>query len=501
MLFRIVATIAGVVCLIPGAIGQTYSEEALLFSRTTPGATARVNAMGGVMNSLGGDLSTASYNPAGLGMYNRSEFSLSPMYTSYNISSNYLNTTTSASQNPFTIPNLGVAIHGKKDGTNGFWGGTFAISYSRINDFNKTFTYKGTNSDNSIVDYFIQDANGRDSTQFAPGGYNYNTPTGLSYFNYLIGPANILNPSNPKDQYFTDVYGIPFQTETVKTSGSQGQWNFSYGVNFNDRIFVGAGLGFALINYKSDKTYSESFSDPAHPLTNMVLNESLSISGSGFNFTLGTIIRPVDGFQFGISATTPTGYSISDTYSATMTSSWKNFEYLPGLFLNNLAAGTDNLSSSYKLKTPWRVTGGATFFIQKKGFISVDAEWIDYGGARYSSDFDDYSADNEQVSQLFKSTINLRVGGEYRWNNYRFRGGYNIMPDPYASEQNGVSNAKTTYSVGGGYRTDKFYVDLALMFGQTGSSYRPYTVNLPTSPVVKQDHSATQIQLTLGLPF
>ena len=129
-----------------------------------------------------------------------------------------------------------MAFHSAKDGSKGIWGGTFAINFNRINDFNETFSYSGTNENNSIIDYFLYNANGTDISQFSSNGFNYNTPTGLGYFNYLIGPQNILNPPGPNNQYFTDVTGKPIQKEVVKSSGSQNQTSLSYGVNIADKF-------------------------------------------------------------------------------------------------------------------------------------------------------------------------------------------------------------------------------------------------------------------------
>jgi hypothetical protein len=57
---------------------QTYTETALLFSRIRAGGSARIQSMGGAQVSLGGDYSSASSNPAGLGFFNRSEFTVTP---------------------------------------------------------------------------------------------------------------------------------------------------------------------------------------------------------------------------------------------------------------------------------------------------------------------------------------------------------------------------------------------------------------------------------------
>ena len=71
--------LAATLMLTAGSVmGQTYSESALTFSRTLPAGSARILGMGGAQISLGGDYSSAYSNPAGLGMYNRSEFTISP---------------------------------------------------------------------------------------------------------------------------------------------------------------------------------------------------------------------------------------------------------------------------------------------------------------------------------------------------------------------------------------------------------------------------------------
>jgi len=507
MKMKIVIAIAGFVLLASNEILAqipSYGEEALLFSRYKPGGTARIQGMGGVQNSLGGDLSSAYYNPAGLGMYNRSEFSITPGYYIANSNASYLGNSSSASKGTFIIPNIGIAFFKQKDGEKGIWGGTFAINYNRTNDFNNTFTYSGRNTDNSIIDHFIADANGTDKSQFdSQTGFNYNTPTGLAYNNYLIGPMTVLDPANDPKQYFTDVSGIPDQSETVVNSGSQHQVSFSYGVNLKDKVFLGGGIGLASFNFNSNTTYTEKFTDAGQPMSEMQLKENLSLSGSGINATFGAIVRPVDQFQVGLSVATPTSYLVTDNYNASMTSNWNNFTYQPGIVLNKEMYATDLVTSNYNLHTPWRVTGGATFFFGKKGLISADAEWISYANAKYSANMsgDNYDADNNTIKGLYKSVVNLRVGGEYRLKQFRLRTGYNLMPDPFQVQQNGVDRTISSFSLGAGYRITNFYCDLAVVMGQGNSSYRPYRVNSPQSPLVTLNNSATSVLLTIGFPF
>ncbi len=477
-------------------MAQSYPEEALILSRTTPGGSARIQAMGGAQLALGGDISSAYANPAGLGMYNRSDVSLTLGLANPSFTSTYLGNNMTSSLSNFMIPNGGIAFHASQDGSSGFWGGTLGISYNRISNFNETFSYQGTNPDNSIIDYFITDANGNDTGQFGNSGFQYNTPTGLAYYNFLIGPQDILVPPGPSDQYFTDVTGIPQQSETVKNSGSQSQWNLSYGVNLNDKVFLGAGLGIVKARYERETTYTERFFDVGGPMSEMQLKENVTIDGTGINFTAGVIARPFSSLQAGLSISTPTAFEIDDQYQASMSTSWNNFVYGPGDTLNNESASTDQVVSTYSLSTPWKIGLGLAYFFGKHGFLTTDVEWLNYSKTRFSGE-SDWSLDNDDIDLLYRSVFNLRAGGEYRLNNYRFRAGYSYMPDPFKSPQNSIDRAIWSITTGVGYRVNKFYVDIAYIYSSGTASYNPY----PFSPVVSQKKTTPSILLTVGFPF
>ena len=288
---------------------------------------------------------------------------------------------------------------------------------SRTNDFNRSTSYHGTNEDNSIIDYFIDDAFGSTTDQFDEfTGYQYNTPTGLAYFNYLIGPADIIDPTYPDDEYFTDVLTIPDQSEVLESKGSTNQWSFSYGGNYKDMVFFGGGIGVTSLHYKSAKTYSEAFDDPY--LNDLALQESLEVRGTGVNATVGAIVRPVNFVQVGVSFTTPTYYGLSETYSATMNTDWKNFDYYGdgSKILNNEEAQTDIVTSDYTLTTPLKFSGGIAF-LSKYGILTGDVEFTNPAQAKYSSNTTDVSfqQENEMIKSVFKSVVNYRIGGEFRY--------------------------------------------------------------------------------------
>jgi hypothetical protein len=62
-------------------VQQAYAqlpEDALRMSWNVPSGTARQQAIGGAMGSLGGEISALFTNPAGLGLYKTGEFVLTP---------------------------------------------------------------------------------------------------------------------------------------------------------------------------------------------------------------------------------------------------------------------------------------------------------------------------------------------------------------------------------------------------------------------------------------
>ena len=495
-----------------GLMAQTYSESALLFSRTRVGGSARILGMGGAQISLGGDFSSAASNPAGLGMYNHSEFSITPGYFSNNTSGSYssgsftLSDHNNDSKTGINIPGFGLVFSKPKE-ESGFIRGTFAITMTKVNDFNSNIHYQGTNTNNSLIDYFIGQANGATPDQFSNTGNMFNTVTELAYDNFLIGEASIINPSNPSDQYFTDfdpaINPNVVQEERIQTKGAQNQWNFAYGANFNDKFYLGASLGVVSLNYISHKEYSESFTDQV--IDNYTLAEDLQVKGTGLNLTIGGIARPVDGFQIGAAITTPTRYNITDVYNATMSSKWKNWDYYGdgSKILTNESWSTDVITSNYTLTTPWKFAAGASYIFGKSGLISVDIEHLNYGGSRYQSQTSglSFDSDNTEIKQTYASVTNIRAGGEYRLKSFRFRAGFNYMPDPYSTQQNGTNTSRMSASGGVGYRANKFFIDLTYINSWSNNSYRPYTLNTNTSPLLTYSQKATNVVATIGFTF
>src|SRR5512137_1242887 len=85
---KIVSLSAIIFLTISGLFAQNV-DDALRYSQIFYTGTARFMSMGGAFTALGGDLSTLSQNPAGIGVFRSSEISLSPQLFYNNTSASF----------------------------------------------------------------------------------------------------------------------------------------------------------------------------------------------------------------------------------------------------------------------------------------------------------------------------------------------------------------------------------------------------------------------------
>ena len=521
----------------PGAL--TYQEQAFMFSNYSYRGTARIQGLGGTQISLGGDISLALSNPAGLGFYNRSAFSITPSYNIGNVDAAYLGTNTSTSTGNFNVDNFGIVFNKTKDDyvPGNYRGGSFAITFAKVNKFNNQIQYQGSNPNNDILDFYVQDANNQNVDPFELGGV-----TRGAYESFLI--SEFLDAFvNGNDTTFFPFYERTFfsefpseqfptnQSEVITSSGSQNQWNFSYGGNFGDVFYFGATLGIQSIRYEITKEYREQYPNLENDITNQsLLTENLLTEGIGVNGTFGVIGRPIQQMTIGFSLITPTYFAMSERYTFNSFAQFNNFDmrnygqYFDAnydLIVNENAEFTTFFESEavlneetffadesifeYNLSTPLRLNGGLTFFINKNGFISADIEYLDYSNMNVSGQGASLEEDNNAISALYKSVVNYRIGGEWRVKKFRVRAGYQYRPNPYNIDQ--LDLTTQSISAGLGYRSSKFFADLAGTSTSFKTRYSPYLLDnsgndpIFQSPNVNIENSDINIVLTLGLFF
>ena len=484
----------------PNAFG--YYQDALRFSQYTQYGTARFMGLGGSGSTLGGDLSSTILNPAGLGFYNRNQVVITPSVTFNNYSTNYNGSNTESNETLAGLSGIGAAINfNKSDLIPGGWrGGTLGITYNRISDFKKVLDYGGFNNEESIIDAMLYDAFGL--FPFQLGGIEQ-----VGYDHYLINPF-------PDDQavYTSFVEGFPYQSEYISRNGHMDQVNVSFGGNYDDKIYVGAGIGFISSRYSYNRIYNERFENSQ--LRMFDIDEQLRVSGNGVNANLGVIIRPSPYFRIGASITTPTWHTFSEEGDAIYTSEYNDYDVSNFLdengnriieedtILGTLQTQTDLFVSDFDLQTPFKYNLGSSVVIGKIGFITADVEFIDYSNAKISSIDFNPSADNETVSSIYQNTYNARLGAEIRLSVLRFRAGVARLGSPYSEAlQSASDEAQMIYSLGFGVYSKGFFADLGLSQTSSESSFQSYSNIEGIGPSAFTETQSVQARLSIGFNF
>ncbi|HAP60115.1 MAG TPA: hypothetical protein DCR93_11670 [Cytophagales bacterium] len=482
-----------------GTIGGTgYYADVLQYSQNELMGTARMQGLGGAKASLGGDISLISVNPAGLGFFNKTAISITPGVYSQRANASYLDNQATDFVSPLALGSFGVVFNDELQGPTGDWrGGNLAIAHTRLNTYREKITYQGdlTGLDtyDDFLGYAINDLN--------QNGLEGSSELAFSAWDTFLVEEFVDENNNP----FFDTYIFPpseefpvTQTEVIDITGRKNVFNISYGANYRDKFYIGAGIGFVSMQREITRTYSEvPFQDPDVQLLDLTITEELDQSGNGFNANIGVIYRPVKFLTLGASVETPTFMNMDETFSQFVTANYTfNFPVEEAAGQSFESGAASDSPFAFTMLTPMRARGGATIFLGKLGFISADVEYVDYGTASVSASGSSLTADNELI-QAYDSQINYSIGGELRKDAFYARAGYSHRGDPVRERLDGTNASLNYYTAGVGIRKERFFIDGAYVLGQTQSEWRRYA----NSPVAQVAQRESRIAVTLGVNF
>ncbi len=461
--------------------GHFYGEDAFKFSESKISGSARMQGLGGSYVSLGADATNNYTNPAGLGFYNRSELSITPVLNSVNVSSVYAGSQFSRSTTSPNIGQLGLVFSNGGVGTRKKRS-AFAVTYSRQNSFLSDFRYNGDNNRSSMADFFAESATRSNvhsdvlDDEFDPSTGLAKNAESMAYQAYLIDPSN-----NGGAPYRRVESSLPVQQiGDVSTTGSTSQWNLGYGVNFDDRTYIGLGIGFVRLNYENTLTHNENFANGV-VFDGFEYGENLYVRGSGVNFSFGTIFKATENISLGASLTTPSWISVSEIFNSHIVIDPKSGNpVVPSSAITSIA--TEENVFNYSLTTPLKASGGATFFFPNKaGFITADAEYVGYRGMGVKDpENNTWGGDQKSgIKSTYSDVVNLKIGAEYRIQNIRLRAGTKYMPSPYKQKSDNLDRSQMLFTGGVGYRSSKFFIDLAGVFNKFNGAFTPYQLNNP----------------------
>ncbi|RPH33486.1 MAG: hypothetical protein EHM93_05090 [Bacteroidales bacterium] len=488
---------------------QTTSD-ALNFSQTFNGGTARFVSMGGAFGALGGDFSSLSVNPAGLGVYRSSEFTLTPSFKKRSVSSDYNGSNGKDSRSRLGFDNIGFVFSYKPNGDaeKGLINLNLAVGYNKTNDFFANSIAIGDNSVSSIMDYFAILANGYsiddlgipDPITEPTNNYNPYLDSNAPWEAIMAWNTYLINPTAGINDYEAALNGGDgvVQKNVVSNRGTTGEYIISLGANFSQKFYIGATVGLTNINYKSSTTFSEDAFNTNEPMSNgdqfyySDYYQTFETTGNGYNLKVGAIYKPIEGLRLGLAFHTPTYYNLEDTYSYSISSTFKD---------GNSSTNTPNSRYEYNLETPLKVIGSAAYVFKDFGLLSIDIEHVDYASMRFRDGGDgyDYTTDNEIINNTYNSVNNIKIGGEVKVNNMYFRGGYAFYPSPYKKEFLNKNANRTMLSGGVGYREGNFFIDATYLYSMQKEKYIFYNLN-DVNPVSTK-MTEGKFLLTVGFKF
>jgi hypothetical protein len=470
-------------------------EDALRYSRTQLLGSARYMAMGGAYGSIGADFSGLAVNPAGIGMFRRSEFAFTPLISFSETEASYFNQLTDDSKYNLSLGNIGFVYTSELSGKSkeaGWERIQFGFGYNRINNFNNRIYIQGFNNNSSMMTGYAHMADGN-----LPENLDKFT-TGLAYDAWLIWPMDdSVDPLYDTDAYFGNV----MQQQTITTSGSMSEMSFSIGSTYKDRLYIGASVGIPSIRYKYESEYKETDPDNRYPeFVSLTRRENIETRGSGVNLKLGAILRATDWLRLGAAFHTPTFYSnMRDDWRYRMSS-----QLILDNKFENRSAESPRGRFDYELTTPMRAIGSATVLFGKSGLVSAEYEFADYSEVKLNSSSYKYVDENRAMRDNYTAAHNLKFGTEWRLNDVYFRGGYAVFGSPYKSGVNDGSGNQL--SLGLGLRQQDYYIDFAWVNSTFKEDRYMYWVPQGEgldfiSPVANQTFNRQLFMLTLGWRF
>lgn len=463
------------------------ANEALRYSETYSINSARNIGVGGAMYGLGGDISVASVNPAGLAQYKNSELQLSLGLINSSTDSRYFGNIKNDKKTNFNIPTVGLVLVSKRNENKNWRNFAFGISMNRTNDFNKKVNYSGYNKTESITKRWLENVNGLPENTISDSSSAFAFEEGLANEAYLIGE---ISPST----WGAVVHDNVQQSNQITSKGAMNDINFSFASNYKEKIFLGIGLQINTLKYDETNTYSEQdINNLNTQFTSLTYTKFLKTTGAGFGANLGILTKPSKNIRIGAFAKTPTIYSLEDTFSATMNAKFEGFDE------RNVKSTQGKFK--YSLISPWRAGASVAGIFDDYGFISGGIQYINYNAARYDfSDALDYEDTlNTDIKKYANSGLIFNIGAEAKYEIFRIRAGYSLMPHSIGKSYENTSKNIQTFSFGLGLREENWYIDLAASFTKRDAVYFPYNTFAGANYYATSTSKNTFFALTLGL--
>jgi long-subunit fatty acid transport protein len=486
-------------------------DEALRTAWFTQNGTARNTAIGGVMGSLGGDITAANINPAGLGLYKTKEMVFTMGGMKNNNEFNYRDSLRTNDKGVFRYGTIGMVFGVtnpyKRESLRS---SAFSFSLNQLASYNNRISFKGFNNYSSFSEQYLEELS-RDNADTNSALSNYIFGSSLAFRTYLIDTA-----TDAAGKFIGYQSMVPISTGVIQdynavTRGGYHEFALGFASNYNDRVYVGGSITIPFISYKRDLTYGEkdATNNPNNNFSYFNYKESLSSFGIGFGLKLGAIYKPTDNVRLGLAFHTPQVIGFTDKIRSSMITNTEAYASTKSESSDNL---NDNKAGErkYTMTTPYRVIASASYVFselentkKQRGFISADVEFVNYRGARFSKTSENgdviknyYKELNSSIKDVYKGNVNFKVGGELKFDPIMVRLGAAYYGSPYADDN--IKADKLVLSAGIGYRSKGMFIDLSVAQSMLNDAQFPYRLNDKANTYAVQTGNVQNVMMTVG---
>lgn len=487
-------------------------EDALRSAWFTQNGTARSMAVGGVMGSLGGDITAAHVNPAGLGLYKTSEFVITPGFNFNTNKMNFRGTDSTSTKNSFMYGATGLVFGSSSSKTNSKWvSHAISISVNQLASYNNHVQYSGFNNYSSFTEQYLEELV-RDRADTNAALSNYIFGSSLAFRAYLIDTTRIGSQIGYKSM--VPISSGVNQSYDADTKGGYHEIAVAYASNMNDKLYLGGSITIPVISYQRELYYSEvdATTNPNNNFAYFRYSESSKSNGVGVGLKLGMIYKPKEFWRIGFAVHTPQWIKFKDQIRSALTANVEGYDKnTPRTVTSDELNDNNPGERNYHLLTPMRAIASISYVFREvanthkqRAFLSADLEYVNYKGARYSADggsssnIDDYyKMVNNEIKDYYKSNINVRIGGELKFDPWMFRLGAAYYGSPYADAALKASRIITSGGIG--YRNHGIFIDLT--YSQTFATdvNFPYRLNDVANTFATQKGGKGNIIMTFGI--
>jgi hypothetical protein len=503
------------ICIVSSQIFAQEPADALRYSWYTSSGTARQQAVGGAMGSLGGEISATFVNPAGLGFYKTGDFVLTPGYTFLNNKSTYYGHTEKDKKNNFSFGTSGVVMGwGDNNKNRRSRGSAFSVAINQTANFGSNILYRGANNQNSYSQKFLEEIrnkNDKDANNVASG---YPSGTSLAFNTYWIDTVAGGSSGNYQFQTRAPITTGLLQENSIINKGGITELAIAGAVNINDKFYFGGTLGIPFLHYKKEATFTEAdaTTNTNNKFDYASITENIITDGVGLNLKAGLIFKPVEYIRLGLAIHSPTYYSLTDKYNASVTTNTENYQGTQTQSSGDLTGGND-AEFKYTLLTPYRLIASASYVLREiedvrkqKGFLTADIEYINYkassfkpdAGSDNSQSTKDYLKSlNNAIDNAYKAAFNFKMGGELKFTTVMVRLGAAYYGNPYKNIA-GEKGSRFQLTGGLGYRNKGMFIDVAYVHTMGKDVHFPYRLQSAAFSGATVKSTGGNAVLTLG---